>query len=136
MTEDFLARLAEHAELHRPEPRRLAGGIDISQQYALLFIDYASLPFALPSPLSRLRRVVVGVEIKPKWGFLPSKAHRWIAERPTKTTICRYCMHQELKYAQGAITERTAYCPLDLYSRSIERTSKGSSIDTCPFVFV
>ncbi|KAI8909712.1 inositol-pentakisphosphate 2-kinase [Gorgonomyces haynaldii] len=44
------------------------------------------------------------VEIKPKWGFLPSEY------APT----CRFCLHSQLKSA-------SLYCPLDLYSNHIPR---------------
>ncbi|XP_054640305.1 inositol-pentakisphosphate 2-kinase [Dunckerocampus dactyliophorus] len=58
------------------------------------------------------------VEIKPKCGFLPSAKH---ISRDIKTKVCRFCMHQHYKVANGRWKRRSLYCPLDLFSGSRQR---------------
>lgn len=40
------------------------------------------------------------IEIKPKWGFLPCSS-AISPETSIKKTVCRYCMHQQLKLKFG-----------------------------------
>ncbi|XP_013870758.1 inositol-pentakisphosphate 2-kinase [Austrofundulus limnaeus] len=58
------------------------------------------------------------VEIKPKCGFLPSPKH---VSKDMKTKVCRYCMHQHYKVANGKWKRRSLYCPLDLFSGNRQR---------------
>ncbi|KAM9759867.1 LOW QUALITY PROTEIN: inositol-pentakisphosphate 2-kinase [Menidia menidia] len=58
------------------------------------------------------------VEIKPKCGFLPSPKH---VSREIKTKVCRYCMHQHYKVANGKWKRLSLYCPLDLFSGNRQR---------------
>ncbi|KAM0752702.1 DUF941-domain-containing protein [Meredithblackwellia eburnea MCA 4105] len=73
---------------------------------------------------------VLAVEIKPKWGFLPSPTHLSSESKPYKTQHCRFCMHSRLK-AQEEPSSNTPisyddrYCPLDLYSRDEVRVSNA-----------
>ncbi|MEQ2198005.1 hypothetical protein XENOCAPTIV_006286, partial [Xenoophorus captivus] len=58
------------------------------------------------------------IEIKPKCGFLPSPKH---VSKDIKTRVCRYCMHQHYKVANGKWKRRSLYCPLDLFSGNRQR---------------
>uniref|UniRef100_A0A665VE62 Inositol-pentakisphosphate 2-kinase n=1 Tax=Echeneis naucrates TaxID=173247 RepID=A0A665VE62_ECHNA len=58
------------------------------------------------------------IEIKPKCGFLPSSKH---VSKDIKTKVCRFCMHQHYKVANGKWKRRSLYCPLDLFSGSRQR---------------
>ncbi|XP_033481697.1 inositol-pentakisphosphate 2-kinase [Epinephelus lanceolatus] len=58
------------------------------------------------------------IEIKPKCGFLPSSKH---VSKDIKTKVCRFCMHQHYKVANGKWKRRSLYCPLDLFSGNRQR---------------
>ncbi|XP_069006468.1 inositol-pentakisphosphate 2-kinase isoform X1 [Embiotoca jacksoni] len=58
------------------------------------------------------------IEIKPKCGFLPSTKH---VSKDIKTKVCRFCMHQHYKVANGKWKRRSLYCPLDLFSGNRQR---------------
>ncbi|XP_034724860.1 inositol-pentakisphosphate 2-kinase [Etheostoma cragini] len=58
------------------------------------------------------------IEIKPKCGFLPSSKH---VSKDIKTKVCRFCMHQHYKVANGKWKRRSLYCPLDLFSGNGQR---------------
>ncbi|TWW62798.1 Inositol-pentakisphosphate 2-kinase [Takifugu flavidus] len=58
------------------------------------------------------------VEIKPKWGFLPSSKH---VSKDIKSKVCRFCMYQLYKVATGKWKKRSLYCPLDLFSGNKQR---------------
>ncbi|XP_026996597.2 inositol-pentakisphosphate 2-kinase [Tachysurus fulvidraco] len=58
------------------------------------------------------------VEIKPKCGFLPFSRH---ATKECKRKVCRFCMHQHFKLANGKWNRLSRYCPLDLFSGSKQR---------------
>nr|XP_046236672.1 inositol-pentakisphosphate 2-kinase [Scatophagus argus] len=58
------------------------------------------------------------IEIKPKCGFLPSSKH---VSKDIKTKVCRFCMHQHFKVANGKWKRRSLYCPLDLFSGNRQR---------------
>ncbi|XP_061430323.1 inositol-pentakisphosphate 2-kinase-like [Lethenteron reissneri] len=60
------------------------------------------------------------IEIKPKCGFLPGAAS---VVNPLKRRVCRYCMQQYLKVANGKCRQVSDYCPLDLYSGDGSRMS-------------
>ncbi|KAJ2303316.1 hypothetical protein IWW51_004638 [Coemansia sp. RSA 2702] len=96
----FLAQLDQQAARQRPEFRRHAQ-IDPAQRVAVLMPNM-------------LERGTVTVELKPKWGFLTQSS----AAHPAKRRVCRYCMHQHLKHAPA---QRSAFCPLDLFSSSHAR---------------
>ncbi|KAG7226837.1 hypothetical protein INR49_014186 [Caranx melampygus] len=55
---------------------------------------------------------------KPKCGFLPSSKH---VSKDIKTKVCRFCMHQHYKVANGKWKRRSLYCPLDLFSGNRQR---------------
>ncbi|KAM3834045.1 inositol-pentakisphosphate 2-kinase [Diretmus argenteus] len=58
------------------------------------------------------------IEIKPKCGFLPSSKH---VSKDVKTKVCRFCMHQHYKVANGKWKRPSLYCPLDLFSGNKQR---------------
>ncbi|KAK1799749.1 hypothetical protein P4O66_006284 [Electrophorus voltai] len=58
------------------------------------------------------------VEIKPKCGFLPFSRY---VTKECKRKVCRFCMHQHFKLANGKWNRLSRYCPLDLFSGSKQR---------------
>ncbi|KAI0723907.1 inositol-pentakisphosphate 2-kinase [Cerioporus squamosus] len=107
----WLQELADLTEPHRPLERRAKDRIDTSKRKAVLATD------------------LVGgqgwaVEIKPKWGFLPSPKHLSPETRDIKTRTCRFCMHAHLKSTQGEDVS-LGYCPLDLFSGDAERVTRA-----------
>ncbi|KAJ6502037.1 inositol-pentakisphosphate 2-kinase [Mycena sanguinolenta] len=109
----WLQALAAECEPHRALERKETDRIDFMQSRALLATN------------------VVGggglaVEIKPKWGFLPSPTYLSDATRPIKTRTCRFCMHSHLKAQQGQMV-CAGYCPLDLFSGNESRMKTALS---------
>ncbi|KAI0783102.1 inositol-pentakisphosphate 2-kinase [Abortiporus biennis] len=108
---EWVAQLAKLCEEKRPLERRAKDRIDLNRKKAVLATD------------------LVGgkgwaVEIKPKWGFLPSPTHLSPATVATKTTTCRFCMHSHLKSTDGENVS-LGYCPLDLFSGDTDRVKKA-----------
>ncbi|GAA5829716.1 hypothetical protein JCM11251_000258 [Rhodosporidiobolus azoricus] len=81
---------------------------------------------------------VLAVEIKPKWGFLPSPTHLSEMTLPIKRQYCRFCMHRYHKRASSVppasggtdldaalVEHENGYCPLDLYSRDGRRVRRA-----------
>ncbi|BGO97923.1 Inositol-pentakisphosphate 2-kinase [Rhodotorula toruloides ATCC 204091] len=68
-------------------------------------------------------RGVLAVEIKPKWGFLPSPTHLSPSNASIKTTYCRTCMHRHYKASEDGGSD--GFCPLDLYSGDPPRVHKA-----------
>ncbi|KAJ8259870.1 hypothetical protein GJAV_G00174400 [Gymnothorax javanicus] len=58
------------------------------------------------------------IEIKPKCGFIPFSRH---VSKAIKRKVCRFCMHQHLKLANGKWKRMSRYCPLDLFSGNRQR---------------
>ncbi|KAF8517591.1 inositol-pentakisphosphate 2-kinase [Hysterangium stoloniferum] len=110
VSQQWLKELAEASEAHRPSERIQTGGIDTERRNALLATDL-------------IGKEGWAVEIKPKWGFLPSSKHLSPVTRPLKIRHCRFCMHSQLKGAEpnGPGATVAGYCPLDLYSGEEER---------------
>ncbi|GAA5835759.1 hypothetical protein JCM9279_004639 [Rhodotorula babjevae] len=72
---------------------------------------------------------VIAVEIKPKWGFLPSRSSLSPKTADIKSTYCRTCMHRYLKSRKSGddlglseADDHEGFCPLDLYSGDARRT--------------
>lgn len=59
------------------------------------------------------------VELKPKWGFMPSSSH------DASLQTCRFCLHQHLKLSQGKVDRVSEFCPLDLFTSSERRMGKA-----------
>ncbi|GJE89480.1 inositol-pentakisphosphate 2-kinase [Phanerochaete sordida] len=105
----WLEELAVLAETQRPTERRAKDTIDLQRTRAVLATDLVG-------------GRVVAVEIKPKWGFLPSPTHLAPGTAPVKTTTCRFCMHAQVRGARDADADPAhAYCPLDLFSGEPDR---------------
>lgn len=68
---------------------------------------------------------IISVELKPKWGFLPSSQHI-PPSKAIKRSVCRFCMHQKYKVAHGQLQALSAYCPMDLYSTDPQRVRRGT----------
>ncbi|KAJ7085641.1 inositol-pentakisphosphate 2-kinase [Mycena belliarum] len=107
----WLETLAEQCDPQRPLERRQTHGIE--QVY--------------PTPVLATDLVGgqgIAVEIKPKWGFIPSPTHLSDHTRAVKMRTCRFCMHSHLRTQQGE-TVAVGYCPLDLYSADESRVKKA-----------
>ncbi|PSS36810.1 hypothetical protein PHLCEN_2v1354 [Hermanssonia centrifuga] len=109
---EWLEELKKLNEEIRPLERREKDGIDVRKRKAVLATDLVGGTNGFT------------VEIKPKWGFLPSPTHLSIATRPVKTNTCRFCMHSHLKSSEGEEVS-LGYCPLDLYSGQEDRIKKA-----------
>ncbi|KAJ2792704.1 hypothetical protein GGI18_000170 [Coemansia linderi] len=104
---ESLRQLHEKCEPLRPA-HRLHRQIDLAQGVGILQPNAFR---GTPPGSSRLRQSVT-VELKPKWGFLPSSASI-SPHNSVKSRVCRYCMHQYTKHASQDVS---GFCPLDLYS--------------------
>ncbi|TFK04982.1 vacuolar protein sorting-associated protein 4A [Platysternon megacephalum] len=110
---DFVKQLCLKIQSERPESR-CDKDLDTLSGYAM----------CLPN-LTRLQtyhfvehRPILCVEIKPKCGFIPFSSH---VSQEIKHKVCRYCMHQHLKVANGKWKRLSKYCPLDLFSGNKQR---------------
>ena len=107
-------------------PPRRDGGFQIP---VVLLEDYTS-PLHLhlkqaasaqaSSPLPPSLPPTICIELKPKWGFLPSHS-----SSPEKLSICRFCMHQYTKLVKGEVREHSHFCPLDLFSCEERRVARA-----------
>lgn len=103
----FLQKLNCASLPERPSAR-LHKHIDLDMEYAtltrnLLYMEGSDATFS--------------VEIKPKWGFLPTSPY--LHGESIKRRVCRFCMHQRLKCVD-ALHTRSKYCPLLLYSADVK----------------
>ncbi|NWV61031.1 IPPK kinase, partial [Malurus elegans] len=110
---DFVRQLCLKIQPERPECR-CDKDMDTLSGYAM----------CLPN-LTRLQtfrfaehRPILCIEIKPKCGFIPFSSH---VSQEIKHKVCRYCMHQHLKVANGKWKRPSKYCPLDLFSGNKQR---------------
>ncbi|KAJ7749519.1 inositol-pentakisphosphate 2-kinase [Mycena maculata] len=109
----WLEALAAACEPHRPAERRRTDHIDVKSSNAVLATDLVG-------------GQIIAVEIKPKWGFLPSPTFLSDATRSIKTRTCRFCMHSHLKAQQGDVVA-LGYCSLDLFSGDESRVKNALS---------
>ncbi|GBE81715.1 Inositol-pentakisphosphate 2-kinase [Sparassis crispa] len=107
----WLLHLAQLCQAQRPQDRRVKDCVDVRCRKAVLATDFVGGPGW-------------AVEIKPKWGFLPSPTYLSPSTRSIKTRTCRFCMHAHLKYTRGDIVA-CGYCPLDLYSGEQTRVRRA-----------
>ncbi|KAJ2747978.1 hypothetical protein GGI20_000065 [Coemansia sp. BCRC 34301] len=104
----FLCQLQAACEPLRPA-HRIYRQIDQQQSVGTLMPNaFRGIPVGGASQ----RAQVVTVELKPKWGFMPSPASL-SSHSSAKARVCRYCMHQFTKHAAQDIS---CFCPLDLFS--------------------
>ncbi|KAJ2460264.1 hypothetical protein GGF42_000950 [Coemansia sp. RSA 2424] len=106
---EFLRRLQEACEPLRPA-HRVHRQIDQMQGVGVLMPNAFRGTPAGGSASQRAQSVTV--ELKPKWGFMPSLASVSL-HSSVKARVCRYCMHQLTKHASQDIS---CFCPLDLFS--------------------
>ncbi|TFK76372.1 hypothetical protein BDN72DRAFT_808825 [Pluteus cervinus] len=108
------AWLEEVSDVHdafRPESRTKHDCIDVTRKKGVLATDLVGTSG-------------IAVELKPKWGFMPSATHLSEATRSIKTQTCRFCMHSRLKSHSGQQVA-SGYCPMDLFSGDESRITKA-----------
>ncbi|KAG5456188.1 MAG: inositol-pentakisphosphate 2-kinase-domain-containing protein, partial [Olpidium bornovanus] len=116
VTPAFLETLADRIRPARPT-KRLHRDVDCSATWATLCADHTVFTRHKGEP-------TLSVEIKPKWGFLPTSRFMHPELAPAKSATCRFCMHQALKYPDNP-ARRSAYCPMDLFSGDEGRMRKA-----------
>ncbi|XP_066553953.1 inositol-pentakisphosphate 2-kinase isoform X1 [Amia ocellicauda] len=110
---DFVRQLSLKVQQERPESR-CDKVMDTFSGYALCLPNLTQLPDCHFSE----HRPPLCIEIKPKCGFLPFSRH---VTKEVKRKVCRFCMHQHLKLANGKWKRMSKYCPLDLFSGNKQR---------------
>eukprot|EP00124_Ichthyophonus_hoferi_P001615 Ihof_evm1s89 gene=Ihof_evmTU1s89 len=114
----FLAALNTHIHTQRP-PHRLGMEINVDSNVGLLLPDLTASPSYWLPVQADLPKICV--ELKPKWGYLPSSPYISANQESVKRNTCRFCMHQYTKVSKGQQKEVSLYCPLDLFSGERER---------------
>uniref|UniRef100_A0A3P8W5X6 Inositol-pentakisphosphate 2-kinase n=1 Tax=Cynoglossus semilaevis TaxID=244447 RepID=A0A3P8W5X6_CYNSE len=109
---EFVRQLSIKVQHHRPV-WRCDKVMDIYSGCALCLPNLTSPLLHQPTHTPPLC-----IEIKPKCGFLPSSK---LVSKEVKTKVCRFCMHQHYKVANGKWKRRSLYCPLDLFSGNRQR---------------
>ena len=112
LTHQFMEGIRSEVDHLRPQKRRDSTVIDVKSQDAYLMEDLSIL--LSPSCGPSHHPPMLGVELKPKWGYLPSSP--FVPEGHVKRRVCRFCMQQTTKLKQGQVHHKSQYCPLDLYS--------------------
>ncbi|XP_024946722.1 uncharacterized protein LOC107273612 isoform X2 [Cephus cinctus] len=111
--QDDMAALSEAIYAFRPEYRR---NKEIVEEYATKFPDYTFLPPSFDTPEAHSdepAKYTFCVEIKPKQGFLH--------DQECQFKKCPYCLTQYYKLKNGTVSQRSRYCPLDLFSGDNDR---------------
>lgn len=122
LTTGFLEAVSKEVNANQPEWRRKDAQMDMTGGLALMIADHSSFP-ALRSSARDLPQTIT-VELKPKWGFLPTAAT--ISDKNNvKRHVPRFTMLQHLKLQQGKAKAISKYSPLDLFSGSDERIIKA-----------
>ncbi|XP_038898785.1 inositol-pentakisphosphate 2-kinase-like isoform X1 [Benincasa hispida] len=118
VTREFLETIEKNILSQRPAWRVSAGRVNIHCDFVLLQSDHSIFPQGGEGEFC------ISVEIKPKWGCLPTS--RFISKRNAiKKSVTRFRMHQALKLQKGEISELSDYDPLDLFSGSQDRIYKA-----------
>ncbi|XP_059800611.1 inositol-pentakisphosphate 2-kinase isoform X3 [Hypanus sabinus] len=110
---DFVRQLALKIQQERPGSR-CNKVMDVFSGYTLCLPDLTK--FQTSHHIEK--RPPLCIEIKPKCGFIPFSSH---ITKEIKRRVCRYCMHQHLKVANGKWKKMSKYCPLDLFSGNKQR---------------
>ncbi|KAF4615097.1 hypothetical protein D9613_003135 [Agrocybe pediades] len=111
LDKSWLEQLARIQNDVRPIDRREKDEVDTNRKKGVLATDLVGGDW-------------LAVEIKPKWGFLPSPVHLSEETKALKTQTCRFCMHTHLRVQKGQ-ESFTDYCPLDLFSGDKDRIIKA-----------
>jgi len=98
----FVSKLAKRIEKDRPQAR-LSKIIPRGDRYAVLQKDFCN-------SINHANVSNIALELKPKCGWIPEG-------RPT----CKFCFQQLEKIRRGKYESRSAYCPVDLFSPSLDR---------------
>ncbi|CAK4076417.1 unnamed protein product [Aphanomyces euteiches] len=106
VTREFLVELNDHFLASTRPSHRQDTELDTSMLQVLLLPDMS-------------RESSVCLEIKPKAGVLPGARN----VHQIKKSVCRFCMHQRLKHAEGKVSDLSQYCPLALFSKDKRRVS-------------
>eukprot|EP00111_Clytia_hemisphaerica_P009866 TCONS_00028904-protein len=106
LSKEFLVKLMVNIDLKRPDYRKTKT-ISLESQTCILmpFIGQFKPDRSFSSDL------FVSVEIKPKWGFIPTSK---FIKNTIKKKVCRFCLHQNYKVQKSNKT-LSKYCPLDLF---------------------
>ncbi|XP_062315246.1 inositol-pentakisphosphate 2-kinase isoform X1 [Osmerus eperlanus] len=110
---DFVRRLSLKVQQERPESR-CDKMMDTWSGCALCLPNLTQSSSRCCSE----HRPSLCIEIKPKCGFLPYSRH---VTKDVKSKVCRFCMHQHFKLANGKWKRQSRYCPLDLFSGNKQR---------------
>uniref|UniRef100_A0AAZ3PTS0 Inositol-pentakisphosphate 2-kinase n=1 Tax=Oncorhynchus tshawytscha TaxID=74940 RepID=A0AAZ3PTS0_ONCTS len=113
---DFVRQLSLKVQQERPESR-CDKVMDTLSGCALCLPNLTQLSSCC---CCREHRPPLCIEIKPKCGFLPASRH---ITKDIKRKVCRFCMHQHFKLANGKWKRLSRYCPLDLFSGNKQRMS-------------
>ncbi|KGN59987.1 inositol-pentakisphosphate 2-kinase isoform X2 [Cucumis sativus] len=118
VTREFLETIEKNILSQRPAWRVSAGRVNIHCDSVLLQSDHSIFPQGGEGEFC------ISVEIKPKWGCLPTS--RFISKRNAiKKSVTRFRMLQAWKLQKGEISEFSDYDPLDLFSGSQDRIYKA-----------
>ncbi|CAK9882519.1 unnamed protein product [Sphagnum jensenii] len=122
LTPEFLETVNHDVAEKRPEWRQKNAHLDLTGGTALLITDHSSF-YTVPGRVEDLPPTIT-VEIKPKWGCLPT-AGTISEENNIKKHVSRFSMHQHLKLKQGKISSLSKYSPLDLFSGNTDGIHKA-----------
>jgi inositol-pentakisphosphate 2-kinase len=122
LTPEFLETVNHDIAEKRPEWRQKDAHLDLTGGTALLITDHSSF-YTVPGRVEDLPPTIT-VEIKPKWGCLPT-AGTISEENNIKKHVSRFSMHQHLKLKQGKISSLSKYSPLDLFSGNTDGIHKA-----------
>jgi inositol-pentakisphosphate 2-kinase len=118
LPENFVHDIQLLTAVKRPA-YRLSKELDTSCTFAVEMPDLCIVPAVRKTTdvnCSEINEHTFSVEIKTKWGYLPSSASDEHVTADIKKTVCRFCMHQHLKINQQKWRHHSGYCPVDLFS--------------------
>ncbi|BGP30302.1 hypothetical protein JCM10296v2_002056 [Rhodotorula toruloides] len=113
LSRDWLEELVEdmRAKAVRPAEREAEDEVDLDAAEGVVVADLVA------------GKSVLAVEVKPKWGFLPSPTYLSPSTATIKTTYCRTCMHRHYRASENDGSD--GFCPLALYSGNPARVHKA-----------
>uniref|UniRef100_A0A7S0N8B2 Inositol-pentakisphosphate 2-kinase n=1 Tax=Pyramimonas obovata TaxID=1411642 RepID=A0A7S0N8B2_9CHLO len=122
LPDGFLEQLDVEVWPSRPEKRRKTGQhIDYKAKGNLAVLQYNVTSLPKMSPVLAADPPKFGttwcVELKPKWGFLPTSKH---IEHKCKLTTSRFALQQHYKAKKNPSWKISEYDPLQLFSYNLE----------------